>query len=374
MTESGPNDDPRPIVRLPRSRLSAPMIAGVGLIAAASLFYALEAQRRSGPVGDHHAAMAIDAFPAPPALIVPPVSVSEPAERPILSVPAPMPGEAPKPQATAPTAPPRMALPQTAPPVILASPPIPNFARAAPEVRPRLMRSDDDAPALIIDGGMERKGDGGSSATGLASLGGHSPVQNPDAAPIQAMPLANRTMVMPTGTMIPAILETPIDTARPGLVRAVVSGDARGFDGHRVLVPRGTRLIGEYQTEVRGGQDRVLVTWNRLIRPDGVTIPLSSPAADALGTAGIPGKVHSFFLERFGAALLQSALTVGVNLASRPGNGSVIVGLPTGQINNTVGQTLLPNDLRPKITVKQGSEISVFVARDLDFSVASPIR
>ena len=65
-------------------------------------------------------------------------------------------------------------------------------------------------------------------------------------------------------------------------------------------------------------------------------------------------------------------MTVGVNLASRPGNGSVIVGLPSSQINNTVGQGLLPNDLRPKITVKQGAEINVFVARDLDFSLASP--
>ena len=174
---------------------------------------------------------------------------------------------------------------------------------------------------------------------------------------------------MPVGTLIPAVLETPIDTARPGLVRAVVSQDARGFDGRRVLVPRGSRLIGEYQADVRSGQNRVLVTWNRLIRPDGVAIRLSSPAADSLGGAGVPGRVNTFFFQRFAAAVLQSALTVGVNLASRPGNGSVIVGLPSGPINNVVGQDLLPsNDLRPKIRVKQGAAMNVFVARDLDFS------
>ncbi|AXJ97105.1 type IV secretion system protein B10 [Sphingomonas sp. FARSPH] len=178
-------------------------------------------------------------------------------------------------------------------------------------------------------------------------------------------------MVMPTGTMIPAVMETPIDTARPGLVRAIVSSDTRGFDGRRILVPRGARLVGEYQAFVQSGQNRVLVNWTRLIRPDGVTIALSSPAADALGGAGVPGKVHSYFLKRFGAALLQSAMTVGVNLASRPGNGSVIVGLPSAQIGNTIGQGLLPNDIRPKITVKQGAEINVFVARDLDFSLAT---
>jgi type IV secretion system protein VirB10 len=179
---------------------------------------------------------------------------------------------------------------------------------------------------------------------------------------------------MPVGTLIPAVLETPIDTARPGLVRAVVSQDARGFDGRRVLVPKGSRLIGEYQSEVRSGQNRVLVTWARLIRPDGVAISLSSPAADRLGGSGVPGRVNTFFLERFAGAVLQSALAVGVNLASRPGNGSVIVGLPAGQVSNVVGQGLIPDDLRPKITVKQGAALNVFVARDLDFSGTPPVQ
>jgi type IV secretion system protein VirB10 len=169
--------------------------------------------------------------------------------------------------------------------------------------------------------------------------------------------------------MIPAVLETPIDSARPGLVRAVVSRDARGFDGKRVLVPRGSRLIGEYQSDVRSGQDRVLVTWTRLIRPDGISIRIASPASDQLGGAGVPGTVHSFFLQRFASAVLQSALQVGVNLASRTRNGAVIVGLPGSTITAAAGEGLLPSaDLKPKITVKQGAELNVFVARDLDFS------
>jgi type IV secretion system protein VirB10 len=141
-----------------------------------------------------------------------------------------------------------------------------------------------------------------------------------------------------------------------------------------VLVPKGSRLIGEYQSEVRSGQNRVLVTWARLIRPDGVAISLSSPAADRLGGSGVPGRVNTFFLERFAGAVLQSALAVGVNLASRPGNGSVIVGLPAGQVSNVVGQGLIPDDLRPKITVKQGAALNVFVARDLDFSGTPPVQ
>ncbi|KQN04969.1 type IV secretion system protein B10 [Sphingobium sp. Leaf26] len=203
-------------------------------------------------------------------------------------------------------------------------------------------------------------GDGLGNAASAAGAAG-------DDQAVRASVIRNRANLVPQGSMINAVLETPIDSRRPGLVRAVVSRDARGFDGTRVLIPRGSRLIGEAAGDAKAGQRRVLVTWTRLIRPDGVAIRIGSPAADVLGGAGIRGKVNNHFIERFGNAVLQSALTIGVNIASRPRSNSVIVGLP-GQIGAT-GQNLLPNvDLAPTIKVASGAEISVFVARDLDFS------
>ena len=74
------------------------------------------------------------------------------------------------------------------------------------------------------------------------------------------------------GTLIPALLETAIDTDVPGYVRAVVSSDVRSFDGAHVLVPRSSRLIGQYKSGLTAGQKRAYVIWTRLIRPDGVTI------------------------------------------------------------------------------------------------------
>lgn len=365
--------DPRPTVRLPRAGVPGIAIAGGAVLASGLLFAVLDARRRDDRTGPRvDAAQQVSAFPSPPSLALPPEPQATPRP-PVVMVAPP-----------APTAPPVMSrpyiAPQPSPPMIVAAPPQPIVMPQPTPPRERRATPTEEPEALIIDGGIERQPDTGTPQTVKASQNGNQQrnpmMQGPglgsDTAPAQAVSLRNPTMVMPTGTMIPAVIETPIDTARPGLVRAIVSSDTRGFDGRRVLVPRGSRLVGEYQAFVQGGQNRVLVNWTRLIRPDGVTIALSSPAADALGGAGVPGKVHSFFFQRFGAALLQSAMTVGVNLASRPGNGSVIVGLPSSQINNTVGQGLLPNDLRPKITVKQGAEINVFVARDLDFSLASP--
>lgn len=74
--------------------------------------------------------------------------------------------------------------------------------------------------------------------------------------------------MIPEGTLIPGILETAINSDLPGQIRAITSQDVYSFDGRRVLIPTGTRLIGEYQSEITRGQERIFVIWTRLIRDD----------------------------------------------------------------------------------------------------------
>lgn len=323
---TGPEEgSPRPIVLLPRQAVPGPLIAVVGLVAAILLFLYLDAQRRTALTRQSHDSPA-EALAPPPPLAVPaepPVEVRQP-----VVVPAPFPMRAFPPQAfPAPPLPP--------PPIIrpLDQPPPPM--RSAEGVQ-----QSDSHPALVVDFAA---GAGKTESTG------------------------NRTTLIAAGTLIPAVLETPIDTAKPGLVRAIVSQDTRGFDGKKVLVPRGSRLTGEYQSDVRLGQNRVLVNWTRLVRPDGVAITIASPAADTLGGAGIPGAVHSFFFERLLDAALQTAATVAGGLVGNGTTNTVIVGAPpaagaVGGLQGTVGS----NERRPKITVKQGAEFNVFISRDLD--------
>jgi type IV secretion system protein VirB10 len=171
---------------------------------------------------------------------------------------------------------------------------------------------------------------------------------------------------IPQGSVIQAVLETALDSTRSGAARAIVSRDVRGFDGTKVLIPRGSRLYGEYKSDVSSGQNRAMIQWTRLMRPDGVTIELDSPSADPLGRAGVQGKVNSHFLARFGGALLQSTLNLGVSLAGRSvGGGTLVLGLPGSS------QTIAPTSsesIKPTLRVAQGSPVSVFVARDLDFT------
>src|SRR4029453_3432721 len=95
------------------------------------------------------------------------------------------------------------------------------------------------------------------------------------------------------GTLIPAVLETAINSDLPGYVRAVVSQDVRSFDGSRVLVPRSSRRTGEDKTGIGAGHTRAYLVWTRLLRPDGVSVALASPSVDFSGEAGVTGKVNT---------------------------------------------------------------------------------
>jgi type IV secretion system protein VirB10 len=184
-------------------------------------------------------------------------------------------------------------------------------------------------------------------------------------ARVTAERFLNPMLTIPQGTVIPAVLETALDSTRAGGVRALVQRDVSGFDGSRVLIPRGSRLYGEYESSLQPGQKRALVRWTRLIRPDGVTIALDSPSSDPLGRAGIKGKVDSKFLQRFGGAILQSVLDIGVGIAVNRATEGVIVALPGSTQNVRVTE---PEAIQPTLKVKHGTSVSVFVARDLDFS------
>jgi len=166
------------------------------------------------------------------------------------------------------------------------------------------------------------------------------------------------------------VLETAINSDLPGQVRAVVSRDVPGFDGTRVLIPRGSRLIGQYSNGVALGQSRAFVIWTRMLRSDGVSVQLGSAGTDELGTAGLGGKVNSHFLRRFGAATLLSVVTAGLDYiggGGRGGGSTVVVG-SSGQANQLATVALQREiDIPPTIRVAQGTPVRVFVAKDLDF-------
>lgn len=188
--------------------------------------------------------------------------------------------------------------------------------------------------------------------------------------------LSSTDRVIPQGTIIAGVLETAINSDLPGQVRAVVSRDVPGFDGTRILIPRGSRLIGQYSNGVALGQSRAFVIWTRLLCSDGVSVQLGSAGTDELGTAGLGGKVNSHFLRRFGAATLLSVVTAGLEyVGNRAGSSTQVVVGSSGQANQLATVALQREiDIPPTIKVAQGTPIRVFVAKDLDFGEARAKR
>ena len=243
------------------------------------------------------------------------------------------------------------------------------------------------APSLIVDIGEDASSAGvGSPGTVMASA--TKPAGPGDSKPSTddrfgehfggagdtavATRLADTALIVPQGAVAPAILETAINSDLPGFVRAVVSRDVRGFDGSTVLIPRGSKLIGQYKSGVAAGQSRAFVIWSRLITPAGVSVDLASPAADRLGRGGLEGETNSHFFQRFGGSMLLSVLSAGLDaVASRGsgGNATAIVIASPQQATNIASIALQKRiDIPDTITVPQGAPIRVFIARDLDFS------
>lgn len=345
----------RPVVAMPSSGMPWWVFAiGISIVAIL-LFTVLDTQRRARTaptIKPRFDDTLGGAAPQPAPLFIPP----EPAPPPVaVETPAPPPPPPPPPV--------RMQQPQ----IVYVPQPMPQQSIMPPP--PVQSRATSD-PALIIDTTVgeapaPQVAADGAAGAGAAGEGGGTAL----ATRARAGVMRHRPTTVPQGTLIPAVLETALDSTRPGLARALVQRDVRGFDGSKVLIQRGSRLIGEYRADLQPGQNRANVMWTRLVRPDGVTIALGSPAADPLGQVGIKGKVNNHFFARFSSAILQSTLDVGVNLASRIGNSNspVIVALP-GTLQNATSGLTQTQQIQPTLKVKQGTAISVFVARDLDFT------
>ncbi|MBC2670196.1 TrbI/VirB10 family protein [Novosphingobium piscinae] len=181
--------------------------------------------------------------------------------------------------------------------------------------------------------------------------------------------MADPTNTVTQGTLIPAILETAIDSDLPGYVRAVVSVDVKSFDGRRVLVPRSSRLIGQYKSGLAAGQTRAYVIWTRLIRPDGVSVALASPAVEFSGRSGLSGEVSGHFFKRFGAASLLSVIG-GLGAIASGGAAGLLITSNSQSAASVAAQR--DAQIPPTIRVAQGQPVRVFTARDLDFSGVAP--
>ena len=186
----------------------------------------------------------------------------------------------------------------------------------------------------------------------------------------QAEVIANPSNTIIQGTMIQAVMETALDSSLPGQTRAVVSEDVYSVDGARLLIPRGSRLIGRYRAGADIAQRRVTIAWDRIILPAGQTVQISSFGGDELGRSGVTGLIDTRFAERFGSAALISLISDAPSAAA-----SEVQDETAADVLEDVGDDLADAtdsvigdylSIGPVIYVDQGARVTVMVDRDLE--------
>lgn len=177
--------------------------------------------------------------------------------------------------------------------------------------------------------------------------------------------------VVQAGTVIPAALLTGIQSDLPGQITAQVTEHVYDTPtGKFLLIPQGSRLIGQYDSQVSFGQKRVLLVWNRLMLPDGKSIVLErQQGADARGFSGLEDEVDYHWWDLIKAAALSTLLTVGAEIGSSRDESELVRALRRGSqdsISNT-GQQIVRRQLniQPTLTIRQGFPVRVIVNRDL---------
>jgi type IV secretion system protein VirB10 len=230
------------------------------------------------------------------------------------------------------------------------------------------------APAEAADPGM---------AQYAALMGqGQAPVapREPPDGVTSAKPLYNPNTLLLRGTYIRCVLESRVITDVPGYTSCVVTEPVYSVNGKRLLLPRGSKVMGSYNSDALIGE-RAAIVWDRITTPTGMDVNMRSPGADMLGSAGNPGHYSAHWAQRISSALLISLLSDAFKYAGAK-NGPQETAVVNGAIyqnpyeSNTArtmerlaNMALDRNMARPPtVTINQGTILNVYVARDVDFS------
>lgn len=205
----------------------------------------------------------------------------------------------------------------------------------------------------------------------------------------QAGRMSNRDLTMDKGTFIDCVLTTRFNSQLAGMLSCQVTRNVYSASGRVILVDRGSVVTGQYQGDIKQGEARVFVMWDRIVTPKGVAINVNSPSASALGESGLTGRINTHFWKNLGNAFMVSLVgstadatgksigkSIGKELDKALGNpqGTSEIDISSGNSSSSSPSDVAVKALEqigktvPTITKNQGDRIMIYVARDVDFS------
>lgn len=173
-----------------------------------------------------------------------------------------------------------------------------------------------------------------------------------------------------TGSVIPGVLLTGINSQLPGNIVGQVSENVYdSATGKHLLIPQGSKLVGVYNPDVKYGQNRAMIAWNRIVYPNGDTLNLEAMiGSDQAGYSGFDDKVDNHYFKIFGSALLISVISGELTFS----NNKITINQNPNSQGTTIsqsGNTLLEKNLEvdPTIEIRPGYRFNIFVTKDISF-------
>ncbi|EFY06961.1 TrbI/VirB10 family protein [Succinatimonas hippei] len=218
-----------------------------------------------------------------------------------------------------------------------------------------------------------------NSETTSGTLSDYEYLKNDDFKLAHQVESVSNPFVLKQGSVIPAVLLTGINSELPGQISAQITADVLDSPfGNNILIPKGSKLIGQYGSNPQFGQSRVMLGFNRLIFPDGKSLNLSvMPGSGPDGYSGFEADVDNHWLKLISYSVFLGGITTAVTLSTDTGYDSDGKITPQAALSQSMGEILGRTmsqvierhlNLSPTLKVKPGFRFNLTVTKDIEFS------
>ena len=182
---------------------------------------------------------------------------------------------------------------------------------------------------------------------------------------------AGKNYVLFEGTILETVLINRLDGGFAGPVECLLSTDAYSTDRQHLLIPAGSKLLGETKKVETFGQTRLAVAFHRILMPDGYSVSLDQfKGLNQIGDIGLRDQVNNHYLRIFGVSLAVGALgavgQAGTGGALNATGGDLMrqgFAASTAQSASQILDKFL--NILPTVTIREGHRVKVYLAGDL---------
>ena len=211
-----------------------------------------------------------------------------------------------------------------------------------------------------------------TSAQATEPIPGRKEADHPAAVvPDSVNAAAGKTYILFEGTVLETVLINRLDGQFSGPVECLLANDVYSHDRQHLLIPAGTKILGETKKVDSFGQTRLAVAFHRLIMPDGYSVSLDKfKGLDQIGDTGLRDQVNNHYLRIFGTSLAIGAL----GAVAEAGTGGVLTQSGTDRLRQGFGQSTAQSsaqildkflNIMPTVTIREGHRVKVYLSGDL---------